>query len=346
MSGFQGSISSTNPPGAPQGFINIAGADDGLSVSPGQFIQLGQLAGTGAAGPARLLDSREIPMGGNSLSIGVGADTQNFSVLQVNAELSLWQDVTQSFTGMVILPPNNLSTTGLPGLGESFINVTQQLNFTNPASFGFVTDFGSSATWNPSAGATNYVSYNANPTCTPSGGTGNIVSFANSVQLNAGAGATGTFRGFFHGPNIVSLGGMKHVAFENAFGNNQFNSDGAGDPGLTGFGLAGALPTAMAHIGPSLGTAGHGPLKLSSGPLLAVAEAGLFEFNGTNLFFTPAATRQSVLLGNSGAAAPATSPGIALLTFYGTGGAIYLSTPNSWASVVIGGTAFKIPLYT
>lgn len=94
-------------------------------------------------------------------------------------------------------------------------------------------------------------------------------------------------------------------------------------------------------------TAGSAPLKLTSGTNNTTAEPGAFEYNGTNLFFTrTGTTRENILVGNAAAAAPSTSAGVAIVNFYGTSATNFLGTPNSWASVVISGTTYKIPLYT
>jgi hypothetical protein len=140
----------------------------------------------------------------------------------------------------------------------------------------------------------------------------------------------------------------KLIAYENVDGDNYLNSDpggtaaGSGRTGIQGV----TTPTAYVHLGAGIATPNNAPLKLTSGVNLTIPEAGCFEFNGTNLFFTPGVSRQNVLLGNSGAAAPATTPQLVLITnIHGTNTAL-LAEPASWASVVIGGTTFKIPLYT
>lgn len=62
--------------------------------------------------------------------------------------------------------------------------------------------------------------------------------------------------------------------------------------GRSAFGVT--TPTARLHIG--AGATGLAPLKLTSGTNLTTAEAGAFEYNGTNLFFTRAGTtREGVL---------------------------------------------------
>ena len=50
-------------------------------------------------------------------------------------------------------------------------------------------------------------------------------------------------------------------------------------------------PTAMVHLQPGTGDEGTAPLKLTSGPILAIPEPGAFEYNGTALYFTTASGR-------------------------------------------------------
>jgi hypothetical protein len=115
--------------------------------------------------------------------------------------------------------------------------------------------------------------------------------------------------------------------------------------GLTGVGFD--APTASLHIKPGTASANGAPLKFTSGTNTTTAETGAVEYNGTNLFFTrTGTTRESIFTGVSGAAAPGTTAGVAIANFYGTAATNYLGDPNSWASVVIGGATFKIPLYT
>ena len=95
------------------------------------------------------------------------------------------------------------------------------------------------------------------------------------------------------------------------------------------------------------GTATVSPITFASGTNKTTAAAGDMEYNGTNLFFTRSGTtRESVFVGVSGATAPSTSVGVAITNFYGSAATNYLGDPNSWASVVIAGTTYKIPLYT
>lgn len=108
-----------------------------------------------------------------------------------------------------------------------------------------------------------------------------------------------------------------------------------------------ADPTAYLTLGAGTAAANTAPLKFTSGTNLTTAVAGTMEYNGTNLFFTrTGTTRENVLIGNDAAAAPSTSVLTAFTNYYGTGGTVALSTPNSWASINISGTTYKVPLYT
>jgi hypothetical protein len=54
-------------------------------------------------------------------------------------------------------------------------------------------------------------------------------------------------------------------------------------------------PTAIINIAPSTGAANGGPFKLTAGPLLAVPEDGLIEYDGTNYYKTIGVTRSIIL---------------------------------------------------
>ncbi len=87
--------------------------------------------------------------------------------------------------------------------------------------------------------------------------------------------------------------------------------------GNTGFGTA--APTALIHAAAGTATAGTAPLKLTSGTNLTTAEAGAFEYNGTNLFFTRSGTtREGVLTGVTIATETVVSDTTLTLNFAGT----------------------------
>ena len=48
----------------------------------------------------------------------------------------------------------------------------------------------------------------------------------------------------------------------------------------------------------------------------------------------------------SGAAAPSTSVGVAIVNFYGSSATNFLGTPNAWLLIQANGVNYKLPLYT
>lgn len=103
---------------------------------------------------------------------------------------------------------------------------------------------------------------------------------------------------------------------------------------------------AYLHLMAGAAAANSAPLRFTSGTNLTTPVSGAVEFNGTSLFFTPSTTRQNIFHGLDGAAAPATAAWATPTNYYGANITNVLGTPNSWASVVINGITYKIPLYT
>lgn len=68
------------------------------------------------------------------------------------------------------------------------------------------------------------------------------------------------------------------------------------------------VPTALIHIDGSTTAAGTAPLKFASGTVMTTPEAGAVEFNGTNLFFSPSTTRNTILMTALVSAVSPTSP--------------------------------------
>lgn len=177
-------------------------------------------------------------------------------------------------------------------------------------------------------------------------------------QLNTGV-ITDAFGYFIDAPtasaaNVITNGyglyisGQKLTGVTNGYG---LFSAGASDisyfAGKLKVGASYSAPTSYLHLGAGTASANTAPLKLTSGTNLTTAEAGAMEYNGTNLFFTrTGTTRESVWVGNDGATAPATNAIGIIADYYGTSATRVLTTPNSWGSVVIAGTTYKIPLYT
>jgi len=118
--------------------------------------------------------------------------------------------------------------------------------------------------------------------------------------------------GITTGSYNVIIGGQAS-ALPGSRSNYVIINDGQGNAALTrdslyrtGLGTI-TTPTALLHI--AAGTTTIAPIKLTSGTNLTTPEAGTIEYNGTNLFFTPAsAARNSVLITASVNTVSPTSP--------------------------------------
>jgi len=118
--------------------------------------------------------------------------------------------------------------------------------------------------------------------------------------------------GITTGSQNVIIGGQAS-ALPGSRSNYVIINDGQGNAALTrdslyrtGLGTI-TTPTALLHI--AAGTTTIAPIKLTSGTNLTTPEAGTIEYNGTNLFFTPAsAARNNVLITASVNTVSPTSP--------------------------------------
>jgi hypothetical protein len=89
---------------------------------------------------------------------------------------------------------------------------------------------------------------------------------------------------------IKSDGGNEHIAFSPGNSEAMRIMEGTGRVGIGTI-----APTAALHIKAGTATASTAPLKFTSGTNLTTPEAGAMEFDGTNLFFTPSTTRETIL---------------------------------------------------
>ncbi len=156
--------------------------------------------------------------------------------------------------------------------------------------------------------------------------------------------STGTARKILPSIPTASLV-VDRVAFYSAAGLESSNglryNTGSASLGIS------ATPTSSAYLIIGAGGTSRVPIRLTSGVVLTTASVGSIEYNGTNLFFTRVGTtRENILTGVDAATAPATSIGAAITNYYGLAATNFLGDPNSWASVVINGTTYKVPLYT
>jgi len=87
-----------------------------------------------------------------------------------------------------------------------------------------------------------------------------------------------------------------------------------------GVSIGGVAVSAYLTLPAGTSTAGTGPLKLTSGPLLATTEAGVFEFDGTHVYFTMAngGTRYQLDQQTGGMTNPLTTTGDIIYSSSGT----------------------------
>jgi len=74
------------------------------------------------------------------------------------------------------------------------------------------------------------------------------------------------------------------------------NTERARVDGSGNFGIGTNSPSAVLHLKAGTASANTAPLKFTAGTNLTTPEAGAMEFDGTNLYFTPSSTRQTVTL--------------------------------------------------
>jgi hypothetical protein len=366
MSIGQGSISLTQPP-LPAGAIAIDGARNGLSVDTGSFIVLGQDVGAGGD-PAKLLSNREIPLQAFSLNLrGTGTlvlsdtalagDGSKLRVQRRTAGNGIEVDAEISAGGSALYSGslNGVIAYGLSVIPGAFPSVDLSLIDPTTGDILFAAGGNDSST---GTGVINYASVSAHHTLSSgpttrnafqdfsvinnSAGTNSMVSFSAKPEID-GSTATDTIVGFEFVPTLISSTG-NFIAWRNSVGNIFMGTSGGTQATRVAI-RNGTAATAWLHLGAGAAAASSAPLKLTNGTLQTTAEAGAIEFNTLQLFFTPAAaTRQNIVHG-SAAAAPA-SAAIGVFTTVIGSATVAMGAPVNWLQTVIGGTTFKIPLYT
>ncbi len=105
-------------------------------------------------------------------------------------------------------------------------------------------------------------------------------------------------------------------------------------------GIGTITPTSLLHLKAGTAAVNTAPLKFTSGVNLTTPEAGVMEFNGTSLFFTPTTSRKEIGfadLSNITGLLPATLGGTGLASF-ATGDMLYASAANVLGKRTIGTT--------
>jgi hypothetical protein len=309
-----GSVAYSEPPGAPAGFVNLAGARNGASVDSAKFVVLGQDI-SAAGSPAQLLSNREIPgegfyvnlWGASGLSVSAAQapvpagvklflqdDTSNGVLLQADinppaTDGADWMQLTAGgVLGGLIGLLNDDATVVLTLLnllsGDEVIefSTTEMTGVIGPGAL--INICGVSPTHTVTGGSGQINAFIDDTTLENTGGTTEWVSFAASPTVGTGT-ANDTVVGFLFDP-LNGTNNPKYVAFENTIGNVLLCTKTTG--GSTGkVGVRGVTaPAAWVHIGAGAAAAGSSPLKLTAGPLLTIPETGALEYDGTHLYFT------------------------------------------------------------
>jgi hypothetical protein len=129
-----------------------------------------------------------------------------------------------------------------------------------------------------------------------------------AIGINSGqsitTGTNNSFLGYLAGNNASQkVDATNSTAIGNGSYTTKSNQVVVGNTSITetllngnvGFGMT-ISPTARVHLPAGTATAGTAPLKLTSGTNMTTPEAGAFEFDGTNLYFTIGSTRKTVTL--------------------------------------------------
>jgi hypothetical protein len=259
-------------------------------------------------------------------------------------------------TDITLSLPQNIHTTASPqfrgvGLGAAFSGTTSAIQITQGIITSSVPAVNTTATWN-SAG-TAFTGWSQAITDTASNANSVLMGFSvggSAVYSVRKDGASLTGAGTAALPTHSFIGDTDTGVFRQAANVLSVSTGGTeririGSGGNAYFGGA-VDATAKIHVAAGAAAANTAPIKLTAGTNNTTGETGAVEYNGTNLFFVRSGTtRETVWCGNAGAAAPATNTIGVIVDYFGTSATRVLTTPNSWASVVIGGTTYKIPLY-
>ena len=122
------------------------------------------------------------------------------------------------------------------------------------------------------------------------------------IQLGQSSTGSSSIDGF-----LIGVNGYERAIVWNyedtdlRFGTNNLDRMTISNNGNIGIGTT--SPTARLHLAAGTSTASTAPLKFSSGTNLSTAEAGAMEFDGTQLYFSPADSDRNILLQNSTATA-------------------------------------------
>lgn len=307
MSEGVGNINYGSRSGAASGFINVAGARNGLSVDADNFIVLGNDE-FDASIPARLSSNRYVPLGisqitfasgpsegdgafvrigglsgGTVIGIGInGVDGWHYIMNAPSAGTIAYSDVRNGGVITQLWAPTFYNNVPLIDPQTCAYQINSRWQPSDLVSTNFIRDFEvlSNINMNVDLGL-EYASVHLRPRLTAAVGS-NIV------------------RGVYYHPIQTTALPNQVAAWENTIGDVYLGSlttgNNLGRVSVRRGAYPAGAPTAFIHIGASAGTAGTAPLKIDAGTLLGTPENGAMEYDGTNLYFTVGATRKIVTL--------------------------------------------------
>jgi hypothetical protein len=335
MSVGQGSITRTTKRGAPSGFVNIAGARDGVSLDSTSHVVLGEDVGDGAM-PAVLTSSREIPMdnffinwfNGCSVFSTAGAATPVAALVEVQGLLG--QAGTEE---IVRIACDSTFAGSAPVLLQLDATAPAPAGIATPGAFmaatlngvqTFLMDYDGQTFWKNLTtgniflaisddvellGAVGQAVLQFQPTYNTGLPAGIISDITMQGHFTAAGGALGLTQ-VLQAPQVNqtagSTGKIVGIQFNpgitSVTGQLIAYENTIGDVLLQSNGTTGrtgvhnnSTLSAWLHIGPGVAAAGGGPLKLTAGTLLTVPEDGTIEYDGTNFYKTIGVTRTIIL---------------------------------------------------
>lgn len=227
----------------------------------------------------------------NDKWVSIGAEEWKPGINEVGDKLIYATRAKLTGTEMVITDDGRI------GFGTN--NPVERFEFRGPGDNDFQI---TSANTNPP----NFILYNTGGTLDipgPLAANGEIGSFIVKTHDGTAIRENGGFRFFMDGVATTGSTPSRFVINTTPTGSvNQVERIIVRSTGNIGFGEAN--PTASLHIKKGTETAGSAPLKFTSGINLTTPEAGAMEYDGTDLYFTPGASRQTIFRGYTNTANP------------------------------------------
>ena len=224
--------------------------------------------------------------GGVNTAIGhqaLGSNTTGQSNTALGFQ-SLYANTSGNYNVAVGVNTLGANTTGQNNAAIGYQVMAYNTTGTYNAALGHQTLFNNTTGWNNTAVGTYGLQDNTtgsyNTAIGNNTGRGIVTGTGNTIL---GAGVTGLAAALTN--NIILANGTGAIKAQNDGTNWNFTGN---------LGIGVPSPTAYLNIKAGTATAGTAPIKLTAGTNLTAPEAGAIEYDGTNLYFTPSATRETI----------------------------------------------------